>query len=230
MKYFLMLLLCAQPMAAQTLSVIHEKSLWMNGHGKLEITEEGIAYKSEKAKESYTWKYIDIQYFDRISNKEFTILSYKDLPLLLGRDKEYHFLVTEGELTDELFQTICARLNKPVTDRVFPEVTAVEYQVPVKHLHTFGGCQGVLKFTRDSIYYETDDKKDARDWKLSQDVQSVWSMDRYQLEIFSYDNNRREFSHTRPYHFQLKQPLDPVFYRNLKLKLYDLEVAHLPIQ
>ena len=55
-------------------------------------------------------------------------------------------------------------------------------------------------------------------------------MDRYRLEIFSYDNNRREFSHARAYHFQLKQPLDPDFYRKLKLKLYDLEAAHLPIQ
>ncbi|HUG82797.1 MAG TPA: hypothetical protein VML01_14095 [Bryobacterales bacterium] len=37
-----------------------------------------------------------------------------------------------------------------------------------------------------------------------------------------YDNNRKEFSQTRVYRFQLKEPLDPERYRNLKLRLYGL--------
>jgi hypothetical protein len=230
MKYLLAILLLAQPLAAQTFSVIHEKSLWRDGKGKIEITDEGIEFKADKEKDSRIWKYEDIQYFDRISSKEFTILSYEDSRLLLGRDKQYHFLITDGELTEAVFNQIRARMNKPATNRQFPAVTDVQYQLPVKHLHTFGGCEGTLKFTEDAIYYVTNDKKDAREWRYDTDIQSIWSSDRYQLEIHAYDNNRREFSRTRVYKFELKEPLDPQVYRSLKLKLYHLEAAHDPIQ
>jgi hypothetical protein len=226
MKYLLILLFIAQPLAAQTFDVIHEKTLWRDGSGKIEITEEGIVYAAEKEEESRTWKYVDIQYFDRISAKEFTILSYEDNSRLLGRDKQFHFLITEGELTNEIFYRIRDRLKRPATNREFPDVENAGYELPVKHLHTFGGCEGTLKFTEDGIYYLTEHREDAREWRFAADIQSIWSSHRYQLEIHAFDNNRREFSRTRVYKFDLKEPLDPEMYRSLKLKLYDLEAVH----
>jgi hypothetical protein len=74
----------------------------------------------------------------------------------------------------------------------------------VKRLHTFGGCAGALKFTEDAIYYVTDYKKDAREWLLARDVQSVWPADRYQLEIYIFNKNRREFSCSYSTKFILK--------------------------
>ena len=103
-----------------------------------------------------------------------------------------------------------------------PNNVAAGYEIPVKHLHTFGGCEGVLQFTQDSIIYATKNRKDAREWRLDRDIQSVWSSDPYQLEIQVYENNRREFSRTRIYNFQLKEPLDWKMYRALKLRLYAL--------
>jgi len=229
MKYLLILLLLAHPLAAQTFSVIHEKTLRRDGKGKVEITDEGIAFKTDKGKDHRYWKYQDIKYFDRISSEEFTILSYEDSPVLLGRDRQYHFRITEGELTQELFNTIRSRLDKPATNRQFPDVANALYQLPVKHLHTFGGCEGILKFSEYAMYYVTDHRKDAREWRFATDVQSIWSSDRYQLEIHAYDNNRREFSRTRVYRFDLKEPLDPEVYRSLKLKLYNLDAAHRPM-
>ena len=230
MKYILMLLFLAQPLAAQTFTVIHEKRLWKDGRGTMEFNDEGIRYTSDKAKDSRSWAYQNIQYLDRISRKEFTILSYEDEARYLGRDKSYHFVIVEGEFTDELFRKISEKMDRPVTNRIVPENVVVQYQIPVKHTHTFGGCEGVLQFTKDSIIYATKYKQDAREWELGQDVQSVWSSDRYQLEIHIYENNRREFSRTRIYKFALKTPLDPEFYKKLKLKLYDLEAVHSPIQ
>ena len=229
MKTILILLFMAHPLAAQTFNVIHEKALKRDGRGKVEITEEGISYVPDRSKDGRVWRYEDIQYFDRISSKEFTILSYEDNPMLLGRDKQYHFIITEGELTDEIFYEIRDRLNKPATNREFPGIVNVQYSLPVKHQHTFGGCKGTLKFTEDRIYYVTDYKKDAREWRLDSDIQSVWSSDRYRLEIHTYENNRREFSRTRVFKFDLKEPLDPEVYRSLKLKLYNLEAAHRPL-
>ena len=222
MKYLWMLLFLAQPLAAQTFSVIHEKRLWKDGRGTIEITDKGIRFVSEKEKDSQTWLYRDIQHFDRISGKEFTILSYEDEARYLGRDKSYHFVITKGELTEEIFRKIAAKLDSPVTDRMPPNNVAAGYEIPVKHLHTFGGCEGVLQFTQDSIIYATKNRKDAREWRLDRDIQSVWSSDPYQLEIQVYENNRREFSRTRIYNFQLKEPLDWKMYRALKLRLYAL--------
>ena len=228
MKYVLLLLAFASFAIGETFPVIHERTLQRDRqHGQIEITDDGINYTAEHPKESRSWKYLDIQYFDRISKTEFAILTYEDQKRYLGRDHQYRFHITDGELSDATFHNISARLGRPVTNRVPAEVTDVVYSVPVKHLHAFGGCEGELKFTKDAIYYVTDYTEDAREWQLARDVQSVWSMNRYQIEVHAFDNNRREFSRTGIYKFDLKQPLDADFYRSLKLQLYRLETTHL---
>ena len=229
MRCVICLLLFAEALSAQTFPVVLKKKLWPDGGGRIEITEQAIAYRAEKESESRTWNYPDIQFFDRISSREFTILTYEDQRRWLGRDKQYHFVVTEGELTDALFQTIRSRLNKPTANRAVSRREAAEYEVAAKHLHTFGGCEGTLRFTKDAITYVTEKENDAREWSLARDVRSVWSADRYRLQIHVYENNRREFSRTRVFRFALKEPLDGAYYRRLKLRLYDLESAHLPM-
>lgn len=227
MKYLLPLTLFVATLQAETFSVVQQKTLWRDGRGKIHITDDGISYEAAKEKESRAWKYVDIQYFDRISEKEFVVLTHEDRKRYLGRDREYRFVITDGELTDDLFQTISHRLGRPVTNRLPRDVSNADYVVPVKHLHGLGGCEGELKFTKDAIYYVTDHREDAREWLLARDVQSAWSMNPYEIEIHVYDNNRHEFSRTRVYKFNLKAPLDESFYRALKLKMYGLETTHL---
>ena len=221
----LLLLLVVEPVAAQTFRVEHEKALWRDARGTIEMNDEGITYRGDD-KRSHTWKYEDIQYFDRISEKEFVILSYEDQPVFLGRDRQYRFHILEGALTDDIFRRISAKMGKPVTNRAVSRPDGVTYELPVKHLHTFGGCEGVLDFTADSIYYVAKNEKDARQWRLGRDVQSIWSSDPYRLEILVYENNRREFSRSRVFAFDLKKPLDADFYRALKLKLLGLDSDH----
>ncbi len=93
----------------------------------------------------------------------------------------------------------------------------------MKHDRAFGGSEGELEFTANAIYYVTKDKTDGRTWLMDRDVVSVWSDDPYRLEVRAYDNNRREFSRTGTYKFDLKEKLNPEFYRELKLRLYGLE-------
>jgi hypothetical protein len=223
MRYLFLWLFLAQPLAAQTFSVTHEKRFRGDGRGTIEVTDEGIRYSSERPEDSRNWPYRDIQHLDRISPREFVLLSYEDETRYLGRDRSYRFVLTEGELTDAIFEKISRRLGRPVTDRVVPDKVAPEHAVPVKHNHTFGGCEGVLRFTGDAIVYDTENRRDARVWKLGRDIGSVWSRDRYHLEIHVYENNRRKFGRTRAYDFSLKAPLDPALYKELRLRLYDLE-------
>jgi hypothetical protein len=195
-----------------------------NGQGRIHISEEAIAFEARKEKNSRSWSYTDIQHFDRVSKSEFVILSYEGQKWKLGRDREFRFAISSGELTDDLMDTISSRLGKPVTNRVVGEVAA-QYELPVKHLHTFGGCEGKLLFTNDAVYYSTEHAADAREWKLARDVRAISSVDPYLLEIRVFENNRREFSRTGVYRFQLKESLDPEWYRALKLRLYDLRAG-----
>jgi len=223
MRPAVLLLIAVQLLAGQTLSVIHKKKLWRDGRGTIDVTQNGIVYRANKKKHGRNWNWLDIQHFDRISETEFVILTYEDQRRYLGRDRQYRFTITDGRLTDELFRIISRKLARPVTNRAVGEPLAVRYEVPVKHLHSLGGCEGTLKFTKNTIYFITDHKKDGREWQMTRDVSSAWSAHPYHLELHVYDNNRREFSRTRVYKFDLKKPLDPAFYRELKLSLYKLK-------
>jgi hypothetical protein len=218
-----MLLALCTLLSADTFPATLKKSLWRDGKGTLEISDQGITYAANNKKQNLHFGWLDIQYFDRVSPKEFVVLTYKDQRLLLGRDREYRFIVSQGELSDSLFAMISHNLNRPLTDRVPPGEVAATYSIPVKHDRSLRGSEGELEFTSDAIYYVTEDKTDGRTWLLNRDIVSVWSDDPYRLEIRAYDNNRREFSRTATYKFDLKQRLDPAFYRELKLKLYGLE-------
>ena len=91
----------------------------------------------------------------------------------------------------------------------------------------FGLCHRTAP-TPDAAYYSTTHKEDAREWKLDRDLDSVWSSHPYHLELHVYDNNRREFSRTRVYKFDLKKRLDADFYRRLKLRLFERETTNHP--
>jgi len=231
MRFAITLLAFSQLLAAQTFPAVQEKRLWPDARGEIRITENGMEFQKAGEEAVLRWAYPDIQHFDRVSRTEFVLLSYEDAGWRkLGRDRQFRFRITSGELSDGLFETMQQRLRKPVTDRAVGQISGAEYELPVKHLHSWGGCEGRLIFTADTIYYQTNHAQDARTWQIARDIQSVWSLDLYQMELHVYENNRREFSQTRIFNFALKEPLDPVFYRTLKLKLYELESTHLAVR
>ncbi|MEO8129159.1 MAG: hypothetical protein ABJF23_06600 [Bryobacteraceae bacterium] len=223
MKYPALLLAFCAVLSAETFPARLERPLWPDQDGTVEINDQGIAYSADNKKQSLGFAWPDIQYFDRVSPNEFVVLTYKDQRLLMGRDREYRFIITQGELSDALFAMISNHLKRPVTDRVPPGKIATVYTVPVKRNRGLGGSEGELEFTRNAIYYVTKNKSDGRTWFIDRDIVAVWSDDPYRLEIRAYENNRREFSRTATYKFDLKEKLDPEFYRKLKLKLYGLE-------
>ncbi len=217
-----LLLVCTATLTAQTFEAFQKRRFASDRRGEIHITSQAIEFKAIKEKNSRRWTYEDIQYFDRISEKEFSILSYEDQKWRLGRDRQYHFVLTAGTLDDALFQSISTRIGRPVTNRLVKRVQDSRYKLAVKHLHGLGGCEGELIFTDDAILYKTEHRKDAREWRVTRDVESVWSSNPYHLELHVHDNNRREFSRTRVYKFDLKQPLDQDFYLSLKLRMHGL--------
>ncbi len=224
-RYILLLAhLLAAVGAAQVFEVEIDKPLWFGRKGSVEFGDTGISFQPPgKKAETVSWAYRDIQFFDRVSRKEFRLLSYEDVAWKLGRDRGYDFEITSGELSDALFEQVTARIGKPATDRVVVEPANVQQELPAKHITTLGGSQGTLYFAPERIVYSSEAEERSREWILDRDIHSVWSSDPYRLEVHAYEGNPGAFRKPRVYKFALKQPLDAEFYRGLKLRLYEID-------
>jgi hypothetical protein len=201
----------------ETLKVRHDHDPWGGCEGEVVISNSGIEYRTEKKKHTRNWSWTDIQTVDRHSLQKFTVLTYQDQKLLLGRDQPFDFTVLEGEGLDHAtIEVISRNLPRPVVDRIPEEVAGVEYEVAVKHLHTFGGCEGILRFGKDRVTYETDHQEDARSWRRDREVVGVWSVNRYDLEVQVHERDGGDLNRTRNFRFQLKEPLDEGYYTQLR--------------
>lgn len=204
---------------AQSFRVRHDHSPWGACQGELTITEKGIRFDSETEEgHSQSWDWLDIQTVDRQSAERFSILTYQDQKWLLGKDRSWNFSMLHDEsegLSNERFDLIMQRLERPVVNRQVRDVEA-EYEVPVKHLHTFGGCEGELRFSRGWIVYATDHARDQRSWRKQVEVVNVWSTGPYDLEVEVYEREGGDLLKTRRFRFQLKVPLDENYYDRLR--------------
>ena len=215
----LMLTLSSAAASAQGLQVRHDHDPWGSCEGELIVTVDGIRYEADKEEHSRVWSWSDVQGFDRKSATEFSLLTYEDLTWHVGLDKNYDFttLVNGEALDPSVFEMIGDRISRPITDRI-PRTVEAEYQVEVKHLHVFGGCEGTLTFGSDWIVYETDHTEDARSWRRDTHVANVWSSNPYELELRILEENQRAFDKATRFTFQLKEPLDQPYYETLRRK------------
>jgi hypothetical protein len=225
MKTLILLLLTTGLVVAQTsFEVVHKKSLWFDQKGTVRIDDSGISFQpGGKDEKTRAWAYDDIQFLDRVSSTEFRLLSYEDVAWKLGQDRRYRFVLTSGELTDKVWDYAAARIGTPITDRAGSRPVSAEQELPVKHLTTLGGSEGVLFLSTERIVYQTEARKKSRDWLVTRDVQSVWSADPYRLELHVYEDKRGSFRAAKVYKFALKKPLDAEFYRSFKLRLYEVD-------
>lgn len=207
---------------AQSLPVRHDHDPWGECEGELTITDEGISYRSEtKEEHNRDWTWLDIQTVDRQSRERFSVLTYEDQKWLLGRDRPWNFTLRDPQsegLSDNLFSLITTRLERPVVNREARTIEA-EYEVPAKHLHTFGGCEGVLRFGPDWIVYNTDHTQDQRSWRRQVEIVNIWSTGRYDLEMEVYEAEGGDLLRTRRFRFQLKRPLDEEYYDQLRRQM-----------
>lgn len=218
-----LLVVCSVAGAAQeSFEVIRKKPLWPNSQGTLVISDDSIEFRRKKEEDSKRWSYRDIQHFDRISPSEIEILTYEDAAWRLGEDRAYRFSLVSGEIDDALFESMADKLGLPVTDRIANAPSGDATRIPVKHLKTFGGSEGELVFGESAVSYVTDAPRQAREWLIDRDVESVWAASRYELELHVFEAGRRDFDSTQVYRFQLKRELDPALYRDLKMRLYKL--------
>jgi hypothetical protein len=92
------------------------------------------------------------------------------------------------------------------------------YEIPVKHQHVFGGCQGTLGIGDQYVVYRTSNKSHSRVWRY-EDLSSIGSTGPFQLGLSTLERTGGEYGSEKNYIFDLKHRLDPTAYDFIWWKL-----------
>ena len=223
----LIFLLQAQPgQLPQTFQVRHQHTVG-SCTGTLAFSATEIRFETKDAQRKRdsaqpqekthqrVWTYPDVKFFEIISTGELKIHSYEDESALkLGNDRDYTFKLTQGEITSELYEFLVAKSPRAVVTKVIFASTVVIQDIPVRHRHTFGGCQGILTIAQGKIIFRTQQKGDSRIWRIK-DLESFASNDPFHLRLSTAFET---------FNFDLKLPLQEAGYEYIWKAIYSPNV------
>ena len=185
----------------------------IKGHrdGELIISASGVEYRAKQEKNSRVWTYTDIKLFEILSPTRVRIWTYQNRKLLLGQEESLTFKIVEGEIDQQVSDFLRGRIARPLVTSLTREESESEplSQIPVKHLHSFSGCQGVLKVYPDRLVYEAQDGHDSRSWRWT-DIRSVGRPDVDRFEVLTFEP--QPGGPKRSFNFILKEPLPDKIY------------------
>ncbi len=201
----LLLLTLTRSVRSQEFSYKVQQDLF-KGHrdGELIISTNGVEYRPKQAKDSRVWTYTDIKLFEILSPTRLRIWTYQNRKL--GQEESLTFKIIDGQIDQQFSDFLRERTARPlVTSFTKQETARVPLaQIPVKHLHRLGGCQGVLKVYADGLEYEAQDGHDSRSWRWT-DVRAVGRPDIDRFEVLTFEPQTG--GPKRSFNFVLKEPL-----------------------
>ncbi len=198
------------------LAVRHDHDPWGSCQGILKLSPAGIEFESDKKKHSRTWRWTEIQNFDRLAADRLRILTWEDRRWYPLAERFFDFRLEPGSaLEEDLMGLVSAHLSNSMTNRVPVEVET-EHRLPVKHRHTWGGCQGELRIGAEQIVFFSEDFRHSRTWLRVRDISSFWSSHPFELELQVFEQNEREFQRLKRFSFDLKQRMPASLYRELR--------------
>ncbi|HKY28418.1 MAG TPA: hypothetical protein VJM12_10820 [Pyrinomonadaceae bacterium] len=177
--------------------------------GHLIISAKGIEFRARKEKDSRSWSYRDIRLVEILSASDIRIWTYQNRKLLLGRDENLTFKVVDAEFEQKLSDFLRAHIDRALVTSFTEEEGAPLAQTAVKHLHRFGGCQGILKVFSDRLVYEAADKHDSRSWRWN-DIRAVSRPDTDRIEVLTFEPQIG--APNRSFNFILKERLSERVY------------------
>lgn len=192
----------------------------MIGHrdGELIITDKGIEYHAKREKESRTWNYDDIKLFEILSPTRLRIQTYRDRKLYLGKDESVTFKIVEGQLDGNISNFLRERTTRPFVTSILEEGEQTSIaEIPVKHSHRFGGCEGILRVYSDKLEYESKTGHNSRSWRWM-DIRSVGRSDLYRFEVETFEPEIGASS--RSFNFVLKERMVDEIYELIWGRVY----------
>ena len=186
--------------------------------GELVFGDTSVEYKTSHKKDARVWKYEDIQQLGLLNPGKIVLLTYEDRKIEFGKDRSFNFELTEGTVPESLLSFLNERLTKPLVSGILSSGMPARFELPVKHQHTFGGCQGTLEIGEHYLVYKTSEKAHSRIWRY-EDLSSIGSTGPFQLRLGTMERVGGEFGNEKNYIFDLKRRLDPVAYDFIWWKL-----------
>ena len=219
---FLLLIFTPMPTAGQSYEFAAEHLHTLrNCRGTLIITPERIEYQTSEKRDARIWEYVEIRQITVVSPIELELATYEDQKRMAGRDRIFKFRLLEGRITPEISALLLEKTKHPLVTSVPPQNEgAPQFAIPVKHLHTFGGCSGTLKIYADRVVFES--QTDSRFWRYS-DIQNFSHSERFRFEIISYEN---KVGGPKAYNFQLKEELPATVYDYVWARVYPTRFHH----
>lgn len=186
--------------------------------GELVFGEQSMEYVTSHKKDARTWNYVDVQQLGLLGDKKVSVVTYEDRKLQFGKDKIFNFELTQGSISPSLWNSLQARLTKPLVSAVIPELPDARYHLPVKHQHALGGCQGTLEFGEQQVVYRTSHQSDSRIWRY-EDLSSMGTTGPFQLRLSSMERTHGEYGAEKNFIFDLKTRLNSETYDFLWRKI-----------
>jgi len=182
---------------------VRHKHRYGSCQGILLLNEQGMAYETAHREHGHRWLFRDLRHVEIVSPARLVLHAYvKPTP--------FDFWLSEGELTADAYRLLAAHMERGLTSRVlFPRAPSL-YELPVKHNHRLGGCEGILRIGSAEIVYDTPRAEDRRLWRM-RDLRGFGTAGRYNLRL-STENET--------FTFDLKQPLSQEVHDYLWKTLY----------
>jgi hypothetical protein len=156
------------------------------------------------------WTYTDIKLFEILSPTRVRIWTYQNRKLLLGQEESLTFKIIDGHIDQQVSDFLRERITRPLVTSLTEEPESAPLaQIPVKHLHRFSGCQGVLKVYADRLVYEALDGHDSRSWRWA-DIRAVGRPDIDRFEVLTFEPQIG--GPKRSYNFILKESMPDRIY------------------
>lgn len=186
--------------------------------GELLFAEDEVVFTAANQKHSRTWSYRDIQQIGLTAADQLTLLTYEDRKLLLGKDRSFRFLLTQGTADQALWSFLQGKVTRPLVSDVIPSEIPAKYKIPVKHQRRVIGTEGFLEIAERYVIYRTRVKGDSRIWRY-EEIDSIGSTGPYQLRITTMERVHGEIGGDKNYIFNLKERLAPEAYDFIWWKL-----------
>jgi hypothetical protein len=187
-------------------------------NGDLFINRDGVEYRTENQRHSRKWAYTDIEMMKLISPRKLEILTYESALMKLGSDRAFEFNLREDDMTKDVSEFLLKRVGRPLSTTFVASEETPRYAIPVRHRHSFGGCQGTLKVYADRVVYESQKKQEnSRYWRWT-DIQGVSRTSPYQLSITTFEP--KAGGPTKAFDFDLKQEVTDPMYDYLWARVY----------
>lgn len=192
--------------------------------GTLMISDTSVSFerkyregKTPKKPEAFVWDYQDIQQL-KIESKSLTVLTYQDNKWRFGADRQYEFKLVSEKTFEDAYSVLRRRLDQRLVAAIADTPHNVLWEIPVKHLRSFSGDEGVLQVESDQIIYKSLRSNQSRSWRY-EDIDNISSSGPFQLTITSFERARMHYGSRRGFEFELKQRLEEARYNDLWLRL-----------